>query len=260
MTVEPSRSKARSYLSPARPRLLAHRGLAIGAPENTLLAFLKALALGAEYIETDVHASLDGVAVISHDPHLARVAGRDGQVEALTLAQLRRIDLGYGQTFSSLAEALDAFPATRFNIDVKSIAAVQPTVDAIRDFSATNRVLVSSFSERRRRAAVDQLPGVATSTSAPRFVQALIAGKLGLRPIMAHALRGTVAVQVPEKALGLAVTTERMLDQLHSLGVEMHVWTINDPRRMRELLALGVDGIVTDRVDLALAVKAGSAL
>ena len=253
--LQPSR-----YLSPARPRVFAHRGLAVGAPENTLLAFLKALALGVEYLETDVHASSDGVAVLSHDPDLRRVAGRDGNVEALTLAQLRGVELGYGQTFSSLAEALDAFPDARFNIDVKSVAAVQPTVDAIRALRATDRVLVSSFSEQRRRAAVDQLPGVATSASAPRFVQALIAGKLGLKPIMAHALRGTVAVQVPEKALRLRVTTARMLEQLHFLGVEMHVWTINDPHRMRELLQLGVDGIVTDRADLAMLLVTGSAL
>jgi len=248
------------YLSPARPRVFAHRGLAVAAPENTLLAFLKALALGVEYIETDVHASSDGVAIISHDPELGRVAGREGKVEALTLAQLRGVDLGHGQTFSSLLEALDAFPDARFNIDVKSSAAVQPTVDAICALRATDRVLVSSFSEQRRRAAVHQLPGVATSTSAPRFVQALIAGKLGLKPVMAHALRGTVAVQVPEKALRLRVTTARMLDQLHSLGVEMHVWTINDPHRMRELVELGVDGIVTDRADLAIDIVAGSPL
>ena len=248
------------YLALARPRVFAHRGLAIEAPENTLLAFRKALALGLEYIETDVHASSDGVAVIAHDPDLARVAGRDYKVEARSVAQLRAVDLGHGQTFSTLAEALDAFPDARFNIDVKSIAAIQPTVDAIRQHRATDRVLVSSFSEQRRRAAVDQLPGVATSTSAPRFVQALIAGKLGLKPIMAHALRGTVAVQVPEKALRLRVTTARMLEQLHSLGVEMHVWTINDPDRMRELLELGVDGIVTDRADLAMKVIAGSPL
>jgi len=229
-------------------------------PENTLLAFLKALALGVEYLETDVHASSDGVAVLSHDPDLRRVAGREENVEALTLSQLRSVDLGFGQTFSSLAEALDAFPDARFNIDVKSVAAVQPTVDAIRALRATDRVLVSSFSEQRRRAAVGQLPGVATSTSAPRFVQALIAGKLGLKPIMAHALRGTVAVQVPEKALRLRVTSARMLKQLHFLGIEMHVWTINDPHRMRELLELGVDGIMTDRADLAMRVITGSAL
>src|ERR1700712_4043685 len=100
------------FLSPERPRLFAHRGLALDAPENTLLSFARAVAVGATYVETDVHASADGIAVISHDPDLTRVAGRKVRVEQLTLAELHRIDLGHGQGFSSLAEALDAFPET----------------------------------------------------------------------------------------------------------------------------------------------------
>ena len=246
-----------SYLSPARPRLFAHRGLALEAPENTLLAFAKAIAVGAVYVETDVHASADGVAVISHDPDLVRVAGRDVKVGQLTMAELRRIDLGEGQSFCSLAEALDAFPETRFNIDVKASAAVGPTADAILAAGASRRVLVSSFDEARRVAALDRLPGVVSSSSARRFLFALLGGKLGLSPVVRRSLRGLVAVQVPEKALGLRITTGRMLRQLHAAGVEVHVWTVNDPQRMGELLDLGVDGIVTDRIDLALDVVRG---
>ena len=232
--------------------MFAHRGLAVEAPENTLLAFAKAIAIGAGYIETDVHASHDGVAIVAHDPDLKRVAGRDVRLEQLTLADLRRVDLGHGQSFCSLAEALDAFPETRFNIDVKSPAAVAGVVSAIRAARATNRVLVTSFSERRRLEAVRALPGVASSSSARRFVPALLAGKVGLSPIVRRSLAGLVAVQVPERALGLRVTSERMLRRLHAAGVEVHVWTVNDPQRMRQLLELGVDGLVTDRADLAL--------
>ncbi|WP_010202406.1 glycerophosphodiester phosphodiesterase family protein [Salinibacterium sp. PAMC 21357] len=245
-----------SYFSPASPRVLAHRGLAVDAPENTLLAFAKAVAVGAQYIETDVHSSLDGVAVVAHDPSLLRVAGREVKVEQLTMAELRRIDLGESQGFCSLSEALDAFPETRFNIDVKSQGAVSPTVRAIRDISATNRVLVTSFDEKRRAAAVEQLPGVASSASATRFLLALLSAKTGLSPAMRRALTGLVAIQVPEKALGLRVTTQRVIQRVHALGLEMHVWTINEPQRMRHLLDLGVDGIVTDRADLALEVVA----
>ena len=237
--------------------MFAHRGLAVEAPENTLLAFARAVAVGATYVETDVHASLDGASVIAHDSDLTRVAGRDVKVGQLTLSELRRIDLGHGQGFCSLAEALDAFPETRFNIDLKSAEAVAPTVAAIQAAGATNRVLVTSFSDRRRRQAVAALPAVATSASARSFVTALVAGKLRALPLVRRALRGVVAVQVPERALGLRVTTERMLRQLHSLEVEMHVWTINDPARMTQLLELGVDGIVTDRADLALEVVRG---
>ncbi|MFM9878626.1 MAG: glycerophosphodiester phosphodiesterase family protein [Rhodoglobus sp.] len=251
---QPSNTPSGHFLSPATPRVFAHRGLAIDAPENTLLAFARAIAVGAEYIETDVHSSHDGASVISHDPDLARIAGREVKVEQLSMTELRRIDLGHGQGFCSLAEALDGFPETRFNIDIKSAAAVEPTVRAILSQRAGDRVLVSSFSERRRTAALRELPGVASSASARRFATALLAGKVGLSPVMRRALSGLVAVQVPERALGLAVTTKRMLARLHSAGVEVHIWTVNDPDRMRELLMLGVDGIVTDRADVALEV------
>lgn len=243
-----------NYLSPARPRVFAHRGLAVDAPENTLLAFQHAVDAGASYLETDVHATRDGVAVIAHDPDLARIAGREGLVEQHTLAELQQIDLGHGQTFSTLAEAFESFPAARFNIDIKSAAAVAPTVAAVLESGASDRVLVSSFSERRRRAALAHLPGVATSASAPLFARALIAGKAGFSPGVRRALRGVVAVQVPERGLRMTITTRRMIARLHDAGVEVHVWTINDPQRMRELLELGVDGIVTDRADLALGV------
>lgn len=246
--------ESNGYLSPALPRVFAHRGLAIEAPENSLLAFARAIAAGAQYIETDVHASHDGTSVIAHDPDLTRVAGREVKVEQLSMGELRRVDLGYGQGFCSLAEALDGFPETRFNIDIKSMAAVEPTVRAILDQNASHRVLVSSFNERRRAAALRELPGVVSSASARRFALALLAGKVGLSPGVRRALRGLVAVQVPERALGLRVTTERMLARLHGAGVEVHVWTVNDPGRMRELLDMGVDGIVSDRADLALEV------
>ena len=115
-----------TFLQGRRPRIIAHRGLALDAPENTLLAFLRALNAGATHLETDVHASADGVAVISHDPDLGRVAGRSVNVGQLTMPELRRVDLGHGQGFCSLAEALDAFPQARFNIDIKDEASAAP--------------------------------------------------------------------------------------------------------------------------------------
>ena len=234
--------------------MLAHRGLALEAPENTMLAFAAALGVGVTHIETDVHASSDGVAVISHDPDLARVAGIEGRVDALGFARLREIDLGHGQSFCSLAEALDAFPETRFNIDIKSADAVAPTVAAVLDAKAVDRVLVTSFSEARRRAAVRQLPGVATSASSSLFATALVAGKARSAPLLRRILRGIDAVQIPEQYSGVQIVTERMIRLLHSAKVEVHVWTVNDAPAMHRLLDLGVDGIVTDRADIALGV------
>ncbi|TBN56597.1 glycerophosphodiester phosphodiesterase [Glaciihabitans arcticus] len=242
------------YFDLATPRVLAHRGLALEAPENTLLSFAAALGLGIEFIETDVHASSDGFAVVSHDSELRRVADRAGVVADFPMAQLRKVDLGESQGFCSLAEALDTFPETRFNIDVKSADAIEPTARAVREANAIGRVLITSFNERRRRETVRLLPGVATSASAPIFASALLAAKAGATPLLRRILRDIDALQVPERALGLAVTTERMIRLFHSAGVEVHIWTINDPLAMHRLLDLGVDGIVTDRADLALAV------
>jgi glycerophosphoryl diester phosphodiesterase len=242
-----------SFLAAAGPRILAHRGLSTAAPENTLLAFLHALANGATHLETDIHSSSDGVAVISHDPTLP-----DGArpLNRLTMAQLARIDLGHGQGYCSLAEALAAFPDARFNIDIKSADAVLPAARAIHAARAARRVLLTSFSERRRRRVLRAVPGAATSASAPGVALMLIA--VGLRQYWAlpRILRGIDAIQVPERAGAVRVVTPRVIRRMHTIGVEVHVWTVNEPGRMRRLLALGVDGLVTDRCDLAAGVLA----
>lgn len=245
-----------AYLSPAPPRVLAHRGLALEAPENTLLAFLHAVNAGATHVETDVHASADGVAMVSHDDDLARVAGREVAVRQLTAAELRRVQLGAGQGFCSLAEALDAFPTTRFNIDVKSADAVPGTVKAIRDANATSRVLIGSFSQARRISTITQLPGVATSVSASGALRAVHAARAGATSLLARVLAGIDAVQLPMKVAGATVVTPRAIRTFHAVGVEVHIWTINDPVQMERLLDAGVDGIVTDRADLALPIVA----
>lgn len=240
------------YFPTPPPRVIAHRGLALEAPENTLLAFAKALAIGVVHLETDVHESADGVAIVSHDADLERVAGRSVRVAQLTVPELHRVDLGYGQNFATLAEALDAFPDARFNIDVKSAGAIQPTVDAIRSQNATGRVLVTSFSDARRRATVRQLPGVATSAASRATAGLFAASKIRFGPEVRRLLRQIDAVQVPERWNGLHIVTPPFIRMVHSAGVEVHVWTVNDPADISRLLDLGVDGIVTDRADLAV--------
>ncbi|AMB60377.1 glycerophosphodiester phosphodiesterase family protein [Microterricola viridarii] len=247
------------YLDSTGPRVLAHRGLATEAPENTLLAFRNALAAGVTYLETDVHASSDGVAVICHDADLSRLASRAVAVGELSFAELAAIDLGAGQHFVSLAEALAAFPTARFNIDVKDSASVAPTAAAVSAAQATERVLITSFSEKRRRETVRLLPGVASSASSTRFAIALLAAKLGLFPVVRRALAGFVAVQVPQTAGPLTITTPRVISAMHRAGVEVHVWTVNEEAEMTALLALGVDGLVTDRADIAMRVLAAQA-
>ena len=240
------------FLSGTPPRVFAHRGLTQAAPENTLLAFVKALATGATHLETDVQVSLDGVAVLSHDPDLTRL-GRDVRIDQLTMVELKRISLGEGQGFTSLSDALEAFPDALFNIDMKSDAVAEPTVRAILNQRASERVLVTSFNEPRRRHALSLLPGVVSSASSSLVAQAVAATNLGLTALVRRTLQGCVAVQVPERLGPVRIVTPRFIAMMHRVDVEVHVWTVNDPIDMIRLLDSGVDGLVTDRADLAVA-------
>jgi glycerophosphoryl diester phosphodiesterase len=232
--------------------VLAHRGLAIDAPENTLLAFARAAAVGAEYIETDVHVTHDGVAVIAHDPTLRRVASRDVAVAKLTMSELRRVDLGHAQGFCSLEDALDGFPDLRFNVDVKAEEAVRPTLAALERTRAASRVLLTSFSDRRRRRLGRSSPDAVTSAGRAGVIRSLVAARLASPAMLTAALRGAVALQVPERTGPIGIVSARFIRAVHRAGAEVHVWTVNDPDDMTRLLDLGVDGIVTDRADLAV--------
>lgn len=244
------------FFSGPSPRVLAHRGLPEGATENTLGAFRNALDAGAHYLELDVHGSSDGVAVVSHDPDLSRVAGQSAKVSELTMDELRGMDLGHNEGFVSLTDVLTAFPTARLNIDIKSADAVRPAVYAILRAGASDRVLIASFSERRRAAVVRRLPGVATSASSPRVAIAVLGAKLGIQALVSTALRGVHAVQIPTAVPGVAIATPRIIGHFHRAGVEVHIWTINDTATMKRLLDIGVDGLVTDRADLAVDVIA----
>lgn len=235
------------WFAPPAPRVLAHRGLALQAPENTLPAFRAAIGAGASYLETDVRLSRDGEAVLVHDADFVTEGGATREIAASTLEELRGVDLGGGAGFLSLAEALDAFPHARFNIDVKVDGAEAATVAAIRRAGAQDRVLLASFSEPRRRRLARALPGVPTSPGRAGVIRVLLASATGSTPAMRAALAGANALQAPVR-----VISRRLVAAVHAAGAEVHAWTVNEPATMRALFALGVDGVVTDRCDLAV--------
>jgi glycerophosphoryl diester phosphodiesterase len=238
------------YFDSPAPRVIAHRGLATGGVlENSLAAFEAALAAGADYLETDAHATADGHAVLLHDPELRRIAQLDLAVASLTLAELRAIG-PVGEQICTLVDALQTFPSARFNIDVKSASAVDAVARAVRAAGALDRVLIASFRSSRRTAALARLGDIATSASAPQVLGGVLAARLGLRGLARAALRHVDAVQIPERVLGVRTTTRTMVKGLQNAGVEVHVWTVNDPEDMERLLRAGVDGIVSDRCDV----------
>ncbi|HEV7623147.1 MAG TPA: glycerophosphodiester phosphodiesterase family protein [Amnibacterium sp.] len=235
-----------AYFDGPLPRILAHRGLAATAPENSLFAFRDALGLPDVVLETDARATADGVAVLVHD------VKPEGW--ALPVARTVLVDvMDHHPGVTTLTAALTSFPDARFNIDVKDRRAALPVAAAIRSARAEHRVLITSFRDGRRRATLRWLTPVATSASGERIALALAGLRLGSLRIVRAALAGTDAVQIPERLAGLDATTPAVIDLLHAAGVEVHFWVINDPERMRELVRRGADGVVTDHPDLAVA-------
>ena len=232
------------------PLIAAHRGFPLNHPENTIPAFQAALDAGADLIETDVHGSRDGVAMIAHDPGLWRVAGRSGMVNRFPASELARVDLG-GASMPTLIEALDAFPNTRFSVDVKDEAAIPGTIDAITRTKAYDRVMIASFSHRRRQAVLRGLPRMAT-TGTHRHV---LAGFSGFAPL-ARILGEIDALFIPTTAYGVSLFSPSMVAAANTHDVALGAWTINDPEEMAQLWTSGARVIVTDRTDLAQQVRA----
>ncbi|SDI01988.1 glycerophosphodiester phosphodiesterase family protein [Agrococcus jejuensis] len=241
-----------TFLEGPRPRILAHRGLATEAPENTLAAFHAAVAVGATHVESDVRVSADGVAMLVHDATLERVSQDATRIEETSSEALRTLDLGGGHGVPTLAECLAALPETRWNLDLKVPEAVEPAARAILEADAVGRVLVTSFDDATRARAVAALPGVATSASRGVMARALVAVRLRRRAALARILDGIAAVQVPERLGRIRIVDVASVEAFHAAGVEVHVWTVNEPFHMRRLVSLGVDGVVTDRADLAV--------
>jgi len=249
----------------ARPRVLAHRGLVTpetarsGVAENSFAAVAAAHSAGARYVESDCHLTADGVVVLFHDDDLSRVTGDPRKIADVSSRELERLMDSRGGLIT-LAQALDAFPTVRFNLDVKATDAAAAVGTIVAPFA--DRVLVTSFSDARRRAALDAAAaagrGIRPATSGGRATIARVLGAVSARSdrLLARALAGIDALQIPERSGRLRILTPRLIAAAHRHDVEVHVWTVNEPDDMIRLVAMGVDGIVTDRADLALAVLA----
>lgn len=242
-----------------RPRVFAHRGLltpelvAEGVAENSVAAIAAAQAAGTEFIESDCRVTSDGVVVLWHDPTLERVTGDPRGVDEVTAHELAELMATRGG-LAVMKDVLRDFPETRFNIDVKADAAAQPAGRIAAGH--WERTLLTSFATQRRLAALEAAGQERPATSADAsIVTALVpAVALRARKRIARLLAGIDAVQIPERYRGARVLSRRLISAAHDNGVEVHVWTINDPDRMRRLADLGVDGVTTDRADLALSV------
>jgi glycerophosphoryl diester phosphodiesterase len=248
-----NRMQKHPYFIDGRVIVLAHRGGSIPT-ENTIPAIELALNAGVDVIETDIQSTRDGIAVLFHDDTIERLTGLAKPVSELTWQELSQIKLSGDTNVTSLEKAITTFPEARFNIDVKAEAAIADLIRVVERHKAHDRVLVSSFSNKRRMGALRQFSKpVATSASASVVLKVWLLCLLGLpSKMIAHSLDGIGALQIPRRMKFIKLDSPRFVKKIKATGTQLHYWTINDPKEILELASLGADGIVTDVPELAV--------
>ena len=232
------------YLDNTTPIAFAHRGGTSAAPENTIRAFDDAINLGYRYIETDVHATSDGKLVAFHDNDLQRTCGKPWRIEETDWKKLSTARIDGSDPIPLLDDLLSTWPNVRINIDCKSDAAMRPLIDTIRQTNCLERICVGSFSDKRLRHIRSELgAGLCTSMGPQEVARLVLASATGI-PISPS--RHALVAQVPVRQGPIPVVTRRSIARAHELGLQVHVWTIDDPLQMSQLLDMGVDGIMTD--------------
>lgn len=245
--------------------VFAHRGGAALRPENTLAAFDHGLSLGADGLELDVRLSRDGVVVVHHDATLDRTTDARGPVVRLTADELARVDAaarhpefrGRGIGVPTLREVLRRYRDARIVIELKlndPELAIR-TIDEVKATDAVARVSLGSFGTKVLRAARACEPAIATGASREEIRLALYRSWCRW-PVRRPAYR---EFQVPETSGATRVVSLRFIRDAHASGTAVHVWTVDAEPDMRRLIAWGVDGLITDRPDVAVAVAASAA-
>lgn len=251
----------------SRPRVFAHRGGCALGPENTIAAFDRGLAAGADGLEMDVRLSADGIVVVCHDDTLDRTTDGSGPVSARTAAELARADAGYrftdaagqhsfrgqGVYIPTLREVFDRYPGVPMIVEMKPDTEEMGRVLAatVRRAGAVDRVCAAGYGSRSLDAARAALPGMASS-AARMEVRLALYRSWAAWPVRRAAYGG---YQVPERAGTLRVVSPRFIRHAHRAGLEVQVWTIDEADDMRRLLDWGADALISNRPDRAVTVR-----
>lgn len=248
------------------PLVIAHQGGDGIWPGNTLFALQNAADLGADVLEMDLHITADGTLVLIHDETVDRTTDGTGEVEAMTLEELKQLDAGYdwslddgasypfrgqGITIPTLEEVFTAFPEYRMTIEIKktNTSMAKPFCEMIREYDMQDKVLVASFHDERLKEFRAECPDVATSSAKNETTVFVLLTKALLGDLYSPKFH---ALQVPEESSGITVMTEGFVRAAHARNLAVEPWTINDEESMRKFITWGVDGIITDRPDIML--------
>ncbi len=250
-----------------RPLVIAHQGGDGLRPGNTLTAFAHAVSLGVDVLEMDAHQTRDGVVVLMHDATVDRTTDGRGALVEMDFAQVLQLDAAYHWPFDesapfrgqgirvpALEEVLTQFAGQRFNIEIKQ---VQPSMGSalcslLREHNVLGQVLVASFHRQAMQDFRGACPEVATSGhryEVARFVALEAIGLTGLIGLEA------VALQLPLQQYGIELTSADRLDAAQLLGLHVDAWTLNDAKTIESAFLRGVNGVISDRPDVALTVR-----
>lgn len=250
------------------PLVIAHQGGDGVWPGESMLAFQNAVDLGVDVLEMDLHITSDGVLVLMHDETVDRTTDGTGEIESMTLAEIKQLDAAYdwtsddGVTFPyrgqgiqvvTLEEVFTAFPEMRMTIEIKKTnnSMAKPFCDLIREYGMQEKVLVASFHDERIKEFRAECPEVATSSAKDETTVFVLMTKAFLGGFYSPAF---YSLQVPEESGGITVMTPAFVQAAHARNLAVEPWTINDAETMRKFIEWGVDGIITDRPDIMMEV------
>lgn len=255
------------YENAPRPLVIAHQGGDGVWPGNTMFAFERAVAVGADILEMDAHITKDGRIVLIHDETVDDTTDGSGFVEDMTLEELKRLDAAYdwsndgGKTFPyrglgiqipALDELFERFPQLRYLIEIKLTRNPmdKPLCDLIRKYAMQERVMIASFHDDAMRNFRAACPEVATSASRSEVTKFVILGKLFLSGLIAPDYHSLQPPYDPADSYNIPIMTRRFIREAHAKNIRVEPWTVNDPGLMRQYIEWGVDGIITDRPDV----------
>ncbi len=267
------KAAAMPYYTNPRPAVMviAHQGGDGVWPGNTLYAFEKAVEIGADVLEMDAHITKDGHIVLMHDAKVDRTTNGTGEVESMTLDELKTLDAAHdwtpdgGQTFPyrgqgitvpALEEVFQKFPNMRYTIEIKkaTLPIAQPFCDLIRQYNMQDKVLVASFHDAAIAEFRQTCPEVATSASRGEVTPFVLLGKVFLSGWFSPQFQSLQVPWDPEESMNIPVMTARFIREAHAKGIAVEPWTVDDPELMKQYIEWGVDGIITDRPDIMIEV------
>ena len=233
------------YLEYDGLKVLAHRGGAEESNENTLESFDYSQSLGCEFIETDVQVSSDGIPYIFHDDDLKRIINNPIRFDSLSSNEIDELSIFNSCKIPKLSDTLLRFPNLCFQIDFKTDEVVMPALDVINEMNVFDRVCIASFNSKRLQNVRSLYPDLCISMGPNEVFKTLLA--------RFNLYKGDVpgdCLQIPMSYYGIKIVSKRFVDFIHSRGLKIMIWTINDIKTFKYLINLGVDGIITDKPKL----------